>query len=103
MHDRKRVVWAGLRRRNLHRKSPTQEDLSQGSKSFEQKEDPAGAVTKIIGGGAFHANDKIIQHNGCGKVEVSRLKREEEQDANEIRSTTFTPRTTVKSTEHAGL
>lgn len=24
----------------------------------------------IIGGGAFHASDKVIQHNGCGKVEI---------------------------------
>ncbi|KAI9172643.1 putative pectate lyase F [Paramyrothecium foliicola] len=34
------------------------------------KEDAAGAVTRIIGGGAFHASDKVIQHNGCGKVEI---------------------------------
>jgi hypothetical protein len=36
-----------------------------------QKEDPAGSVTTIIGGGAYHADDKIVQHNGCGSVEVS--------------------------------
>ncbi|KFA69314.1 hypothetical protein S40285_08595 [Stachybotrys chlorohalonatus IBT 40285] len=34
------------------------------------KEDAADAVTKIIGGGAFKATDKIIQHNGCGEVEI---------------------------------
>lgn len=36
-----------------------------------QKEDKAGDVTWIVGGGAYHASDKIIQHNGCGKVNVS--------------------------------
>ncbi|KFA68434.1 hypothetical protein S40285_08189 [Stachybotrys chlorohalonatus IBT 40285] len=35
------------------------------------KEDAAGVVTRIIGGGAFSASDKIIQHNGCGEVEIS--------------------------------
>jgi hypothetical protein len=27
-------------------------------------------VTNIIGGGAFSAQDKIIQHNGCGTVNI---------------------------------
>jgi hypothetical protein len=27
-------------------------------------------VTNIIGGGAYHASDKVIQHNGCGRVNV---------------------------------
>ncbi|KAF4900286.1 putative pectate lyase F [Colletotrichum viniferum] len=34
------------------------------------KEDQAGDETWIIGGGAYHASDKIIQHNGCGKVNI---------------------------------
>jgi pectate lyase len=38
-----------------------------------QKEDQPGAQTWIVGGGAYKASDKIIQHNGCGKVNVSRL------------------------------
>lgn len=27
-------------------------------------------TANIIGGGAFHASDKVIQHNGCGTVNV---------------------------------
>jgi hypothetical protein len=36
-----------------------------------QKNDKAGQETWIIGGGAYHASDKIVQHNGCGTVNVS--------------------------------
>ncbi|KAM0715098.1 hypothetical protein Q7P37_009563 [Cladosporium fusiforme] len=25
---------------------------------------------KILGGGAYHADDKVIQHNGCGHVDI---------------------------------
>ena len=34
------------------------------------KDDKAGAQTWVIGGGAYHGSDKIIQHNGCGTVNV---------------------------------
>lgn len=34
------------------------------------KNDKAGQETNIIGGGAYHASDKIVQHNGCGTVNV---------------------------------
>ncbi|SJL08509.1 related to Probable pectate lyase F [Armillaria ostoyae] len=35
------------------------------------KNDEAGDYdTNIIGGGAYHAEDKVIQHNGCGTVNV---------------------------------
>ncbi|KAF9022978.1 pectate lyase [Hymenopellis radicata] len=34
------------------------------------KNDKAGDYTNIIGGGVFHADDKIVQHNGCGTVNV---------------------------------
>ncbi|KAL4880717.1 pectate lyase [Aspergillus karnatakaensis] len=44
------------------------EDVCEDAISI--KEDPAGAETHIIGGGAFHASDKIIQHNGCGHVNI---------------------------------
>ncbi|KAJ3543399.1 hypothetical protein NM208_g3597 [Fusarium decemcellulare] len=44
------------------------EDVCEDAISI--KEDPAGAVTNIIGGGAYHASDKIIQHNGCGSVNI---------------------------------
>jgi hypothetical protein len=27
-------------------------------------------TANIIGGGAFHASDKVIQHNGCGTVNI---------------------------------
>ncbi|KAF9870669.1 pectate lyase [Colletotrichum karsti] len=35
------------------------------------KEDEAGTETRIIGGGAYKAADKIVQHNGCGHVSIS--------------------------------
>lgn len=35
-----------------------------------QKDDRPGDVTWIVGGGAYKASDKIIQHNGCGRVNV---------------------------------
>lgn len=38
---------------------------------MRQKNDKAGQETWIIGGGAYHASDKIVQHNGCGTVNVS--------------------------------
>ncbi|KAH6885188.1 putative pectate lyase F [Thelonectria olida] len=34
------------------------------------KNDVKGQETWIIGGGAYHASDKIIQHNGCGTVNI---------------------------------
>ncbi|CAN8104918.1 unnamed protein product [Discula destructiva] len=34
------------------------------------KGDGSGDVSNIIGGGAYKASDKVIQHNGCGKVNV---------------------------------
>ena len=30
----------------------------------------AGSETWIVGGGAYHAEDKIVQHNGCGTVNI---------------------------------
>ncbi|TDZ74763.1 putative pectate lyase F [Colletotrichum trifolii] len=44
------------------------EDVCEDAISI--KEDKAGDVTWIVGGGAFKASDKIIQHNGCGKVNI---------------------------------
>ncbi|KAK0240894.1 pectate lyase-domain-containing protein [Armillaria nabsnona] len=34
------------------------------------KNDEAGDYTNIIGGSAYHAEDKVIQHNGCGTVNI---------------------------------
>ncbi|KAF7558215.1 hypothetical protein G7Z17_g201 [Cylindrodendrum hubeiense] len=34
------------------------------------KGDSKGDETWIIGGGAYHASDKIVQHNGCGTVNI---------------------------------
>ncbi|KAL5374016.1 hypothetical protein DPSP01_012250 [Paraphaeosphaeria sporulosa] len=31
------------------------------------KNDVAGQQTNIVGGGAYHASDKVVQHNGWGK------------------------------------
>ena len=31
----------------------------------------AGTESWIVGGGAYHAEDKVVQHNGCGTVNVS--------------------------------
>ncbi|KAH6892138.1 pectate lyase F [Thelonectria olida] len=44
------------------------EDVCEDAISI--KNDKAGKETWIIGGGAYHAEDKIIQHNGCGKVNI---------------------------------
>ncbi|PBK95250.1 pectin lyase-like protein [Armillaria gallica] len=34
------------------------------------KNDEVGDYTNIIGGDAYHAEDKVIQHNGCGTVNI---------------------------------
>ncbi|RYP02167.1 hypothetical protein DL764_005918 [Monosporascus ibericus] len=34
------------------------------------KNDKPGKETWIIGGGAYHASDKVVQHNGCGTVNI---------------------------------
>lgn len=34
------------------------------------KNDKPGAHSWVIGGGAYHAADKIIQHNGCGTINI---------------------------------
>ncbi|KAJ4350502.1 uncharacterized protein N0V89_009123 [Didymosphaeria variabile] len=34
------------------------------------KNDVAGQETNIVGGGAYHASDKVVQHNGCGTVNI---------------------------------
>ncbi|KAK0434221.1 polysaccharide lyase family 3 protein [Armillaria borealis] len=39
------------------------------------KNDEYGDYTNIIGGGAYHAEDKVAQHNGCGTVNVIQLYR----------------------------
>lgn len=41
--------------------------------SMTQKNDKSGDETWIIGGGAYGADDKTVQHNGCGTVNVSGL------------------------------
>ncbi|KAF5497536.1 putative pectate lyase F [Colletotrichum siamense] len=44
------------------------EDVCEDAISI--KNDKAGTESWIIGGGAYHASDKVIQHNGCGTVNV---------------------------------
>ncbi|ROV95698.1 hypothetical protein VMCG_07607 [Cytospora schulzeri] len=39
--------------------------------AFTVKNQEAGETTKIIGGGAFGAEDKVIQHNGGGTIAIS--------------------------------
>lgn len=39
--------------------------------SNPQKGDKAGQESWIVGGGAYKASDKVVQHNGCGTVNVS--------------------------------
>jgi hypothetical protein len=44
------------------------EDVCEDAISI--KNDKAGAHSWIIGGGAYHASDKVVQHNGCGTVNI---------------------------------
>lgn len=44
------------------------EDVCEDAISI--KNDKAGSQSWIIGGGAYHASDKVIQHNGCGTVNI---------------------------------
>ncbi|PKY04974.1 hypothetical protein P168DRAFT_267814 [Aspergillus campestris IBT 28561] len=44
------------------------EDVCEDAISI--KNDKAGQETWIIGGGAYHASDKVVQHNGCGTVNI---------------------------------
>ncbi|KAI8714325.1 Pectate lyase [Fusarium sp. LHS14.1] len=44
------------------------EDVCEDAISI--KEDKAGKESWIIGGGAYHASDKVVQHNGCGTVNI---------------------------------
>ncbi|XPS72783.1 hypothetical protein M3J09_004944 [Ascochyta lentis] len=44
------------------------EDVCEDALSI--KNDKAGSQTWVIGGGAYHGSDKIIQHNGCGTVNI---------------------------------
>ncbi|KAJ0268779.1 hypothetical protein COL26b_002508 [Colletotrichum chrysophilum] len=44
------------------------EDVCEDAISI--KNDKAGTESWIIGGGAYHASDKVIQHNGCGTVNI---------------------------------
>lgn len=39
--------------------------------AFTVKNQEAGETTKIVGGGAFGADDKVIQHNGAGTIAIS--------------------------------
>ncbi|KAF3032937.1 hypothetical protein E8E11_000258 [Didymella keratinophila] len=44
------------------------EDVCEDALSI--KNDKTGSQTWVIGGGAYHGSDKIIQHNGCGTVNI---------------------------------
>lgn len=44
------------------------EDVCEDAISI--KNDKAGQQTWIVGGGAYHAGDKVVQHNGCGTVNI---------------------------------
>lgn len=44
------------------------EDVCEDALSV--KNDKPGSQTWVIGGGAYHAADKVIQHNGCGTVNI---------------------------------
>nr|CDP27896.1 Putative Polysaccharide Lyase Family 3 [Podospora anserina S mat+] len=71
------------------------EDVCEDAISI--KDDRPGDVTNIIGGGAYHASDKVIQHNGCGRVNVSVLRSTPHGTSNSNilgRSSTSMPRTT---------
>jgi hypothetical protein len=44
------------------------EDVCEDAISI--KGDSKGQESWIIGGGAYHADDKVVQHNGCGTVNI---------------------------------
>jgi len=44
-------------------------DVCEDAATFKQT--GSGDVSYVIGGGAFHASDKIFQHNGAGTVSIS--------------------------------
>ncbi|KFY27318.1 hypothetical protein V493_03569 [Pseudogymnoascus sp. VKM F-4281 (FW-2241)] len=44
------------------------EDVCEDAISI--KNDKAGRESWIVGGGAYHASDKVVQHNGCGTVNI---------------------------------
>ncbi|THW81669.1 pectate lyase-like protein [Aureobasidium pullulans] len=44
------------------------EDVCEDAISI--KNDKSGSQSWIIGGGAYHASDKVVQHNGCGTVNI---------------------------------
>ncbi|KAL1311458.1 hypothetical protein AAFC00_004403 [Neodothiora populina] len=44
------------------------EDVCEDAISI--KNDKPGTESTILGGGAYHAKDKVIQHNGCGTVNI---------------------------------
>lgn len=44
------------------------EDVCEDAISI--KNDKAGAQSWIVGGGAYKASDKVVQHNGCGTVNI---------------------------------
>ncbi|CCA75760.1 probable pectate lyase [Serendipita indica DSM 11827] len=45
------------------------QDVCEDAATFKQT--GSGDVSYVIGGGAFHASDKIFQHNGAGTVSIS--------------------------------
>ncbi|SJK99148.1 related to Probable pectate lyase F [Armillaria ostoyae] len=44
--------------------------LRMSADAIAIKIDEAGDYTNIIGGGAYYDEDKVIQHNGCGTVNI---------------------------------
>lgn len=44
------------------------EDVCEDAISIKQ--DKPGKESWIVGGGAYHASDKVVQHNGCGTVNI---------------------------------
>ena len=66
-------------------------------------------MTNIVGGGAYHASDKVIQHNGCGRVNVCTpswrppLTRSLPEPDTVTRSSTSMPKTTERFTARVAL
>lgn len=73
MHCQERLVGRRLRRYRLLSRPLERVAKPHFLRQIDAitiKQTGSGDVSYIIGGGAFHAEDKIVQHNGAGTVQI---------------------------------